>query len=393
MDISGLARLARQPRWRWWTLASLLGRLPVTMSLIALVLAGERATGSLAIGAQLAGVATICAGVAAPWRGRRLDGRELRRGLQVACLSGGAVLLAQTVAVAAPVAVLFALAAAQGLALAAVPGGYRALLPAVVPEEDVSRANAVEAVSIEVAFVTGPALAGILALVLGPVGVLVAMACCTFASAAVAFTLPTVHPPEERTGATPWRSPGVLPVYVVAFSRGLTVGLFESAVPPRADELGYAAASAGPLLALLAAGSGVGGVIATLRNDGARRARLQAALLLGAFGLLLVPAASSGSVVLLGAAMFLAGIPIAPLNALGAMLLQHNVAPGRHAEGFAAYSAAIVIGVGIGQVLTGLLLDRAGAQALLYACAAVPVAMSLVVVQRALRARRLRAVT
>nr|MBA2577732.1 hypothetical protein [Euzebyaceae bacterium] len=84
---TGLRDLARQRLWRRWTLASFLARLPGTMTLLALVLAGEEATGSLAVGAQLAGVATVVAGVAAPWRGRRLDRAELRGGLQRACLA------------------------------------------------------------------------------------------------------------------------------------------------------------------------------------------------------------------------------------------------------------------------------------------------------------------
>lgn len=393
MDFEGLRRLGRLAAWRRWTLASFLARLPVTMTLLALVLAGHEATGSLAIGAQLAGVATVVTGLAAPWRGRRLDARELRGGVQRACAAAAVVLFAQAVAVGTgmPLAVLFALAAAQGVTLAAVSGGYRALLAAVVPRADLARANAVEAVFVEVAFVSGPALAGMLAFAVGAVGVLVAMGAAAAASVLAAAGLPRMEPPEERVAAAPWRAPGVWPVYAIAFALGVAVGLFESALPARVSDLGYAAASAGPLLALLAGGSGVGGVVATLRNDGARRPRLQAVVLLAAFGLLLVPAALSGSVLLLGAALFVAGVPIAPLNALGAMLLQESVPAGRQAEGFAVYIAAILFGAGAGQIVTGLVLDRVGPQALLLGCAAIPVLLALVVAQRGVRARRLRA--
>jgi MFS family permease len=389
VDVSGLVELWRQPTWRRFVVAAFLARLPMTMQLIALVLAGERATGSLAVGAQLAGVATILAGLAAPWRGRHLDAREVRRGLQLASASSGVVLLGLAAAVVAsvPVAVLFAIAAVQGVVMAPVSGGYRALLPAVVARTDLYRANSIEAVNIEVAFVTGPALAGTLALAVGPVGVLVVMAGFAFSSVLVAAALPAVRRADGPLGEAPWRAPGVLGVYGIALSLGLAVGLFESAVPPRAVELGYTAASAGPLLALLAAGSGVGGVIATLRNDGAERVRLQAFLLLAAFGVLILPAAAAGSVVLLGLALFVAGIPIAPLNALGAMLLHQDIPVGRQAEGFAAYTAAIVIGIGAGQFATGLALDLVGAQAVLFACAVIPLALALVVARRARRGR------
>jgi hypothetical protein len=79
--IGGLRALAAQPLWRRWTLASFLARLPTTMTLIALLLAGQQATGSLAAGAQLAGVATAVTGLSATWRGRRLDRVGLRAGL------------------------------------------------------------------------------------------------------------------------------------------------------------------------------------------------------------------------------------------------------------------------------------------------------------------------
>lgn len=42
--------------FRLWAVANLFARLPLTMQLLALVLAGEAATGSLAIGAQLGAV-------------------------------------------------------------------------------------------------------------------------------------------------------------------------------------------------------------------------------------------------------------------------------------------------------------------------------------------------
>ena len=101
---TGLGALVRQPLWRRWTVAALLGRLPLTMNLLALVLVGERVSGSLAIGAQLAGVATITAGIAAPLRGRQLDRGGLRTGLRNAALltAGVTLVLAAAVVFAIP---------------------------------------------------------------------------------------------------------------------------------------------------------------------------------------------------------------------------------------------------------------------------------------------------
>lgn len=379
--VDHLRRLARQPLWRRWTLASFLARLPNTMSLLALVLVGEAVTGSVAVGAQLAGVATVVTGLAAPLRGRWLDRGELRSGLQRHSLLAAAVLAAEGAAVlaGAPLVVLFALAVGHGFAFAALSGGYRALLGAVVPGQDLERANTLEAVFIEVAFVAGPALAGLLALVLHPGGVLLVMAASAAASAVVTRGLPACETAFDPTAAAPWRAPGVRPVFLLALGLGLAVGLFEASLPARATELGMVAASAGWMLALVSAGSGLGGLVAVSRDTRHGSVRVEAALLLAAIGVLWVPVGLLGSVPLLAVALFAAGLPIAPLNALGALTLQLRLPRGRLAEGFALYTAAIMLGAGLGHSVAGQLLDVVGARPLLLASAALPLVFAGVV--------------
>lgn len=381
----GIVALARQPLWRRWTLASFLARLPATMSLLALILAGEAATGSLAVGASLAGAATVTAGLAAPLRGRQLDRRELRGGLQRACLATAGILAleALAVAIAAPVPVLFGLAVVQGLALAAISGAYRALLVPIVPAPELPRAYAVESVFAEIAFVSGPALAGVLAYAVGPVGVLVAMAASSTAAAVVTRGLPRLAPhPVEGVRVPWWRTVGVRAVYGIALLLGVSIGGVEAALAARVEVLGAGAEAAGPLLALVSAGSAVGGLAAATRDDLLGRHRRKAALLLVSFGVLLVPVGLAGNLPLLGLALFAAGLPIAPLNAIGALLVQRAVAPGRLAEGFAVFIAAIFVGAGLGQLATGLLLDQVGPQSLLLAAGLLPAVGGVAIVLR-----------
>ncbi|CAN5792379.1 MFS transporter [soil metagenome] len=378
---TGLGGLVRQPLWRRWTLASLLGRLPLTMTLLALVLVGEQVAGSLAVGAQLAGVATITAGIAAPLRGRQLDSGDLRVGLRNAALLTAAVLAAQAAAMVlgAPLLVLFGLAAAQGVTSAALSGGFRALLVSVVSAADLPQANTLEAVLIEIAFVAGPSLAGILALVVGPVGVLLAMAAASVASALLTATLPPVSAHPEQAAAAPWRTAGAPAVYLLALAMGAALGLLESALPARSTELGMAAASAGPLLALTAGGSAVGGLLAAVRRDHRRyQARVAVGLLL-AMGMLFGALAATGGRLSLGVLLFLAGAPIAPLNALGSLRLQDTIPASRLGEGFAVFTAMILVGAGIGQSITGQLLESVGAQALLAGAAVIPIAAGVVI--------------
>lgn len=373
---TGLRELAAQPRWRRWTLASLLARLPTTMSLLALILVGEQVS-SLAVGAQLAGVATFTTGMASLWRGRQLDRGELRDGLVRSCLATCAVLAAQAVAViaGAPLAVLFALAFAQGIAGAAISGGFRALLAGVVSARDLPRANAMEAVFVEVAFVGGPALAGVLAFAVGPVGVLIAEALAIGVAAAVTRGLPTFAPVAPRDAAAPWRAPAARAIYLLAAGIGLCLGLMESAIPARLPELGMDPKASGFLLMLVGLGSGVAGLLTSGSTD-LSRARLRAALLLAALGVLLVPAVLAGNVVLLGLGLLAFGAPIAPLNALGSNVLSGAIPTGRQTEGFALYIAAILLGAGLGQSATGQLLGLVSPQALLAGAAVIPLLLA-----------------
>ena len=389
---TGLSALVRQPQWRRWTLASFLGRLPLTMTLLALVLVGEHVTGSLAVGAQLAGVATFTAGIAAPLRGRQLDRGGLREGLRNAAVLTAVMLLAQAVAVVAdgPLALLFVLAAAQGVSLAALSGGFRALLVPVVSAEDLPRANTLEAVFVEVAFVAGPSLAGILALIVGPVGVLLAMAAAAGASALLVMTLPAVPGSGFHDGVAPWRTRGATGIYLLALLMGVTAGLLESALPPRAVQLGMAAAAAGPLLALTAAGSAVGGLVAAARKDHGRWQARVAVVLLALFGLLMLGLASVGTIVGVGVLLFAVGVPIAPLNALGSLRLQRVVPVQRLGEGYAVYTAMILVGAGIGQSITGQVLGAIGPQALLAIGGGVPMLAAGAMTAVVLRARRRR---
>lgn len=385
-----IAALVAQPLWRRWTVASFLARWPVTMSLVALVFAGEAVTGSLAVGAQLAGVATAANGLASPWRGRRLDRGEVRGGLRRATAAGAVIAstLAVATAVAAPLPVLVGLSAALGLALSAVSGGFRTLLASVVPGEQLPRALTIEAVWVEVAFVTGPALAGALAWVGGPVAALSLMAASAAGSTLLAGGLPAHLPAPVGDLPAAWRLPGVAPVLTLAAGVGVGIGVFEGALPGRMAGLGTAAESAGGMLALLAAGSAVGGLLAARRSDlGATPSRTAVALLVG-LGTLLAVSAPLPSPVALGAVLVVAGLPLAPLNALGTIVLQQRVPDGRRSEGFALYLAGILLGAGVGQLLAGALLEVVGPAALLALAGALPLACAAGVLAGGRRHRR-----
>lgn len=388
-DLSILRRLARTPMFRRWAIANLFARLPLTMNLLALVLVGEHLSGSLAVGAQLAGAATLAAGLSAQWRGRSLDRVELRSGLRRHLLTSAAVTAVLTAAVIAglPVWAIAVLAVAEGMAFAAVLGGFRALLVPAVEREDLEAANALDAVFVEVAFVAGPALAGALALLVGAQGVLVIMTVAMVVAAGLVGRLPErpAAPPERRTARPPWAIEGMTSTYALALGAGVMLGSLEASIPARLQELGRDPALAGPLLALTAAGSGLAGVVASVQRGALARVRWQAAVLFSLLGALyVVPAAATG-VLGLAIGLFVLGVPIAPLNALGSLVVQDLVPEDRQAEGFALFTAVILIGAGLGQALSGQLLPVLGPQGVFVADAALGLSLGALVLATAVR--------
>jgi MFS family permease len=388
---SPLRDLLRSSLFRRWAVANLFARLPLTMNLLALVLVGEAVTGSLATGATLAGILTFTTGVLAQPRGRRLDRSDLRAGLRRALLLSALVMAALVVAVVlrAPVWVLGVLAAAEGVASAAILGGFRALLVPTVTAEQIEPANALDAVFVEVAFVAGPAVAGGAALIVGPVGVLIIQTAAFVIAAALLAGLPTRLPVDDlrRAGPAPLRTRGAGSVYVIALGLGLCLGAWEATMPARLESFGLAPASAGPLLALTAFGSGVAGLVAANQRDPLRRGRVVTAVLLVAFAVVLVPSAIAPNLILLGVALFAVGLPIAPLNALGGLTLQRTVAVPRQAEGFSLFPAMILIGAGAGQVVAGQLLRVLTPSELIQTLAVVPAAIGVLVIAATIRRR------
>ena len=374
-----LRELSRSATWRRWALASTFGRLPGTMSVLAYVLVGEEIYGSIATGALLAGAATFSAGIAAPAIGRVLDRRGLRRGLDRSLSLTALVLCAQllVVALAGPVWLLLCLAVLQGIGYAAIPGAYRALLVPSVRPEDLPRANTVDAVLTEVGFIAGPVVATVAGALTGPLGVVGAMFAVVVVAAAQTRRHPPVHPSLAGARA-PWRRGSAAVVYAVAFAVGISIGLLESALAARVVEFGQEPEAAGVHLTLVALGSGLSGlVVSTLQDQRGRMARRALIGLLG-FAATLTLAAEAPGPVLLGVAMVGVGIPIAPLNALGAQRLQDTLDARQHGEGFALYAALILVGVGTGDLLTGRLLDLVGPAALLELAGMVPLGVAAV---------------
>jgi hypothetical protein len=156
-------------------------------------------------------------------------------------------------------------------------------------------------------------------------------------------------------------------------------GALEAGVPPRLEEVGAGAALWGVLAALLSAVSAVGGLAYALlpRAEGRFEGTWRARLMLGAWGLLLLPLGWMTSLPGLGLWLIAAGLFLAPLTGTLTFLLQRALPPARHAEGFSFYSACWSLGVAGGGALAGSLLGPGGARPVLAGAALLPITVVL----------------
>lgn len=396
-DYQGIGGLLSERSWQRWTLASFLARLPVTMALLGLVLAGHAETGSLAAGAQLAGVTTFCAGLAGPLRGRLLDRSELRRGLQRNCFltSGLFAAVAVCVAFRVQIVVLYLLCAGIGYAFSGIYGGFRALLIVAVKPGRLRRAHFVESLMVEASWGIGPLIATILAELGGAVAVLAGTAAISLLAGISLINVVRSDPhPQPRSHILRQRLD--LRVLVgLAFCQGLGYGTFESNVPQRMPGYGLSANLGGLFLLLLSTGSVIGGIYVSLRPVKRNRAARKGAILFAMFAVLMLPSILAPSPVIYGGCLVFATLMLVPLNGLGMTEVEARVGPKQRAEAFSSYQAALMIGGGIGTVLNGVLLRPIGARHIPYLSVAlfVMLATGLAIASRQRRTHAESAVT
>src|SRR5215216_310509 len=170
--------LAAQPGYPAFLLAATLARLASEMFPVAAVLLVLDRTGRPGLAGAVVAATTLPAVVTGPVLGAWLDRTSRRR----VALASNQVLLAASLlgilaaAGRAPGWTLPLLAAVAGLTGPLATGGYTSMIPLLVPERLLARANALEASSFNTAAIAGPAVAGVVAATAGPAGAVLAEA-------------------------------------------------------------------------------------------------------------------------------------------------------------------------------------------------------------------------
>lgn len=367
--------------------ASLLARLPIAMVGLALLFFVQQATGSFAIAGLVSAGALIGVAIGSVVQGRVVDRFGPTRPLIV--LSGVFALFVTVVVIAveaaAPAPVLIALALLVGLTEPVVGSSSRALWGRLTPAGPVrNAAYTYEAISMEIFFILGPGVAGLLSLTGWWTGTGVVVAAAMMVAGAVAFALtPAVRawgPAQHRNqlgllGAL--STPGMKTVALAALGFGVTVGFVEVAVPAVATAAGKAAMG-GVLLSVLSISSVATGVVYGVR-PWPRAMHLRLPVLLLAFSLLIPLAAVPTSLLWLGGALLVIGTLITPQATTTSMMIDVVAPRGTAAEAFGWVITAVTLGLAAGQSASGAIVEYVGAPVAFLTAAAAGVGIAGIV--------------
>lgn len=383
--MEALWQLLAAPVIRRWLAAAVLGQLAWCMAPIAMLVIGDQVLGSVAAGARLAGLLTLATAFCAPLWGRLMDVHGIVGALRRAAWlsAAGTLALAGILLIHVPAPVLGAPAIVLGAALAPMPAAFRALLPNLVERSQLAAASNLDAVRLEIALIGGPALVAGLSLI--PAGgatlLLAGIAAASAACALAAGRLPEVPRRSAIRTSSGHRQRMVLGILAAALVFGLSGGLLETAVFADIDRRGASPAAAAGALALVGVGSAIGGLAAALRPPPAS-ARTAGYLMAGySAGTLL--AATADPLWLVVSCLFAAGVPVAPVNSVGAMALERHTSATLHSTSFTLAAGGLTLGAGLGQLLGGTIIDTAGGRVAFLAAGLVPAALAGLLLARA----------
>ncbi|MBL7523329.1 MFS transporter, partial [Frankia sp. CNm7] len=348
--------------------AAFVGRLPISMLSIGIVLYVQQATGSYGTGGSIIAVGTLAEAVLAARLGRALDRYGQARVLLL-CLAGhlvGLVGLLAAVETGAPRPLWYVAGALAGGFLPPVGACVRSRWSLRLGGSPLlGAAFALEAALDEVIFICGPVLVTVLATSVTPTAGLIAsgvlLTAGTLALVAQRGSDPgplpaAVDPPRLRV----LRDPAPRALLLVVCVVGITFGAIDLSTVAFAREHGLGGFS-GVMLGLFAFGSGLSGLLFGARGGGPVARRFLAATGLMAVGLSLPLAGVN--VVAMVPLVVLAGATVAPVLISANALMERLVPAEARTEGFAWLQVALVTGISAGSPLAGALVDAHSARA------------------------------
>lgn len=379
MSFSRYLQLLRHPELGAAIAYSFIGRLPIGLTGLAILLFVQTRTASFAEAGIAAAAYLTGLAIASPILGRLIDRLGPRRVMLACAVLYPAFLLALIATLLTPVGSFWAIvfSALAGAALPPVTICMRTLYRRRLGDEALLHtALSLDSVIIEVVFIAGPMAVAFVVAAVAPWAA-VALGAIT----GTVGTLLFMRSPAMKAWRVPLRPTGgvaatlMTPVFIKILATGfgfaIVFGLLEIAVT------GYATGRASPALAgvilgVMSVGSAAGGLVFGARHWHAPLGEQYAAsLVITGIGILpLVVLSHPG---LVTAAAILAGIAMAPPLIIQSKLIVKTVPPEQTAEAFTWGTTALLCGVGAGLLAGGWAVEIVGASAVfaLAGCAAL----------------------
>jgi MFS family permease len=353
--------------WRF-SMAGVIGRMPMSMFGLGTVLLISAATGKYGVAGAVSAVGSLGYALSAPRIARLVDSHGQRRVLLplLMVFTVATAVLIVAVELQAPTWAFFVFGAIAGTTMPSLGTLVRArwsVLLAGSPR--LHTAFSYESVADELCFVIGPAAVTLLATEVFPAaGVGVAALLClggTLWFAAQRGTEPVVHavgPVRESRQAAGAAAPGLVvlaPVYLLLGAMFVSVDLSTVSF---AQHFGHKPL-AGFILGTYALGSATGGLWYGSRQWRAPvETRFAVTLVLTVLGVATFWA--QPNLVTLTCGIYLCGLTIAPTLIAGFSLLEAQAKPGRRTEAMSWLSSGIGVGLAAGSSVVGFILDAHG---------------------------------
>ncbi len=353
--------------WRF-SVAGVIGRMPMSMFGLGTVLLISAITGKYGVAGTVSAVGSLGYAFSSPRLARLVDSHGQRRVLLplLTVFALSTALLITAVQLRLPTWAFFIPGAIAGATMPSLGAMVRArwsVLLAGSPR--LHAAFSFESVADELCFVLGPAAVTLLATEVYPAsGVGVAAVLCVFGTvwfAAQRGTEPVVAPPEPLSPPGRVRgaaAPGLVvlgPVYVLLGAMFVSIDLSTVAF---AQDFGHKPL-AGFILGTYAFGSGTGGLWYGSRQWRApAEKRFALTLTLTVLGVATFWA--QPNLITLTCVIYLCGMTIAPTLIAGFSLLEAQAKPGRRTEAMSWLSSGISVGVAAGASVVGFIIDAHG---------------------------------
>jgi MFS family permease len=363
ISLARYAALLEAREMRLTIAASTIGRLPIGITGLAVLLLVQTATESFVRGGAATACYVIGLAVAAPALGRLIDRTGPRRTLLACSVAFPAALACLVAAVQAGshALLILALGAAAGAAFPPITVCMRTYFKQRLHDDTLlNTAYSLESVLIELIFIVGPMIVALFVAAASPAAAVLFAA----ATGSIGTLLFLRSPPlrswriEPRTAPSllgPLAQTGFPSLVGIVLCYSTAFGLLEIGMTAYATEKGNAAL-AGVLLGLMSAGSALGGIAYGSRSWHLPLMR-QFALMLALMGVGLLVLALPWAPWPFAVLSFFAGVVMAPALIIQSMLVAKTARSEHMTEAFTWSASALLCGVGIGMAAGGGLLE------------------------------------